>query len=374
MNKLTRNSALILLLLSVILTPHMSRAQTSFKFQTLVIDPGHGGEPGAIYGSITEESIVLKVAKIFGEKVKSNYPEIEVIYTRQSNKTTPLYSRGATANNAHADLFISIHANSAKSTSASGTETYIMGYDKSAANMEIAKKENSVVTFESDYDVKYEGFDPNSDESYIIFSLMQQSYITQSSLLAAYIQEEYTKNSKLKNRGVKQAPFLVLWQSAMPSVLTEIGFLSNSSDRQYINSASGQEQIAQSLFNAFKRYKEHLEMGEVAADTYTPIASSKTKPSSSQTIESNNNVTFYVQVKSSGSAISINSQNFGKYYKDVKSVKEGGLYKYLVGNSLSFKEALSLQSDVRKYMFKDAFVVAYKDGKRTTITDSMRNK
>ncbi len=374
MNNLIYKTTLIAIILFSNNFNFIAKAQTSFKFKTIVIDPGHGGAPGATYGSLKEKDIVLKVALKFGAKIKKHYPSVKVIYTRDKDKAVALHARSTIANNSHADLFVSIHANSAEASSATGTETFIMGYDKNKANMAVAMKENNVVTYEEDYSVKYEGFEPGSVESYIIFSLMQHSYLSQSSLFASYVQDEYTANTKMRNRGVKQAPLLVLWQSATPSVLTEIGFLSNSSDRKYIISQSGQEQIAQSLFNAFKKYKEYTERGDIETPNNTSSSTSKKEEvsSSSSIKNSDDSVIFMVQIATSSSALTINSKNFGKYYTETKVVKQNSVYKYLVGKLVSYKDALSLQSELKKYRYKDAFVVAYKGGTRVQLKDVVK--
>ena len=368
---ISRTSLIVTILLCIILN-YPVYAQTGFKFKTIVIDPGHGGEPGAISGSVKEKDIVLKVAKLFGAKIKKEYPHIKVVYTREVDKTVALHARSSLVNDSKADLFVSIHANSAGATSASGTETFIMGYDKSEANMAVAMKENNVVTYEKDYSVKYEGFDPSSVESYIIFSLMQHSYISQSSIFASYLQEEYTNKTGLRNRGVKQAPFLVLWQSATPSVLTEIGFISNYSDRKYITSQKGQDQIAGSLFNAFRKYKNYAEGGAPGGVTVPYKEVEEVVVSSNNTASVGaNSVIFTVQVRSSSSVVAINSKNFGVYHSDTKMIKHQGLCKYLVGRSVSYKDALSLQSKLRKYKFKDAFLVAYIGDKRISVKEAL---
>ena len=187
----------------------------------VVIDPGHGGQdPGCSYKQFKEKDIVLNVALRLGELIKDNFSDVEVIYTRKTDVFIPLYERGNIANKAGADLFFSIHVNAARSSAAAGTETFVMGVDKAGRNLDIAMKENDVITFEDDYSAKYQGYVPGSSESFIIFSLMQYSYQGQSLTLANMVQRQYVRNTAMGNRGVKQAGFLVLWNAAMPSILT----------------------------------------------------------------------------------------------------------------------------------------------------------
>ena len=262
---------LMLFFLFLLCLPLISFSQTKDKnyiLKKVVIDPGHGGKhPGAIYGSVKESDINLKTALFLGQMIEKNYPSVEVIYTRKTDKFVGLMERADIANKAGADLFISIHVNAAKNRAASGTETLIMGVNKSNQNLEIAMRENEVITYEDDYSVKYSGFDPNSAESYIMFSLMQYNYHAQSAAFADLIQKEYTKNVKRVNRGVKESPVLVLWYTTMPSILTEIGFLSNSEEAALIKTESYQRNIATSIFNAFAKYKNDMDGSTLITET-----------------------------------------------------------------------------------------------------------
>ena len=232
------------------------------RIRTVVIDAGHGGkDPGAISrnGKYKEKNITLSVALKLGELIKSNYPNIKVVYTRSTDKYVELAQRAAIANRNKADLFISIHVNSAKATQARGTETFVMGAHKSQDNFEVCKLENSVIVIEDDYEKKYEGFNPGSPESYIIFSLLQNVHQEQSIRYAAKVQSEFAKGPITVNRGVKQGGLLVLWRTTMPAVLTELGFISNPKDCEVLVTKSGQEQFARKLFNAFVSYKKEFE-------------------------------------------------------------------------------------------------------------------
>ena len=239
-------------------------AQNSIKIKTVVLDAGHGGkDTGAISknGAIKEKDITLSVALKLGKMINSNYPDVKVVYTRKRDEYVELSKRAEIANRNKADLFISIHVNSQKGTTATGTETFVMGTHKSSSNFEICKLENSVIVLEEDYQSKYEGFDPNSPESYIIFSLLQNTHLEQSLKFAALIQDNFKLGPIKVNRGVKQGGLLVLWKTTMPAVLTEIGFISNPAESNQLRRDAVQSQIAARIFNAFAKYKTDYEGG-----------------------------------------------------------------------------------------------------------------
>lgn len=253
-------------LAAAILLPLVSAGQpVSQRIGCVVIDAGHGGHD---FGCISadkktaEKSIALDVSLKFGAMIKEAYPDMKVVYTRKKDLFIPLSERADIANRNKADFFISIHVNSAgKSTQPNGTETFTMGTHVNSRNFEVSKRENSVILMEDDYNTKYEGFNPDSPESYIIFSLLQNAYSEQSIEFAELIQKEYVKGPVKYNRGVKQAGFLVLWRTTMPSVLTEIGFMSNPGDLAQMRSEKGRAGIAQRLFAAFSKYKKAYEAG-----------------------------------------------------------------------------------------------------------------
>lgn len=223
---------------------------------TVVIDPGHGGRDVGAVGRISrEKDINLKVALALGNLIKKNYPGIRVVYTRSKDSFVELRRRAEIANKAKADLFISIHTNSTasgrKGTTARGTETYTLGMHRAADNLAVAKRENSVITLETNYKQTYEGFDPSSSESYIIFEFMQDQYMAASVEFARLVQNQFASTAKRVNKGVHQAGFLVLREVSMPSVLIELGFINNRKEEQYLASASGQKQLARSIYNAF---------------------------------------------------------------------------------------------------------------------------
>jgi len=233
-------------------------AQNS-KF-TLVIDAGHGGhDPGAIGKLSREKDINLAVAQNLGELIAANYNDVKVVFTRNSDKYLTLQERASIVNSNHADLFISIHTNAAQSSSAFGTESFTLGLAKSKGNLDVAMRENAVMLLEDDYKSKYKGFDPRSDDSYIMFEFMQDKYIDRSVSIASDIQKQFTTHAGRSDRGVRQAGFWVLYQSACPSVLVELGFISNPAEEKYLASSTGQKELAESIFKAFKNFKYDLD-------------------------------------------------------------------------------------------------------------------
>jgi N-acetylmuramoyl-L-alanine amidase len=229
--------------------------------KTLVIDAGHGGkDTGCNQGTDAEEKkVALQVALNIGERIESEFPDIKVIYTRKKDVFIDLHERSAIANRQKADLFMSVHCNANPNKKAFGTETYAMGMHKTEANLEVAKRENSVILKEGDYKKHYKGFDPASPLAYIMLKNQQNAYIHSSLSLASKIQRQFKETAGRTSRGVHQAGFLVLWETAMPSVLIEIGFLTNNSEELYLKSAEGQDDISKAIFKAFCQYKKEIE-------------------------------------------------------------------------------------------------------------------
>jgi N-acetylmuramoyl-L-alanine amidase len=226
----------------------------------VVIDPGHGGkDPGAVGAKSKEKDVNLAVALKAGKYISNNLMDVKVIYTRTDDTFPGLAERAEVANRHKADVFISIHSNAISDKRFSGAETYVLGQTMDDANLQVAMKENSVITFEKDYKTKYEGFDPNSAESYIIFSLMQNTYLKQSTEFATMIQNQFRDRVGRKDRGVRQAGFVVLWRTTMPSVLIELGFISNPDEEKYLNSDQGQDYLASAIFRAFRDYKQTID-------------------------------------------------------------------------------------------------------------------
>lgn len=234
--------------------------QHEYKLRTIVIDAGHGGkDPGTRGKTAKEKDVALKIALKFGELVEKNIPDVKVVYTRKDDRYLPLDERAAIANKNKADLFVCIHANAIVNAVAYGTETYVMGLHKDEGNMDVAKRENSVITLDENYNERYEGFDPKSPESYILFSLTQSAYQASSLLFAQKIENQFKSRVGRHSRGVKQAGFWVLWRTSMPSVLIETGFLSNDKEEGYLKSEEGQDLIASGIYRAFKEYKTQIE-------------------------------------------------------------------------------------------------------------------
>jgi N-acetylmuramoyl-L-alanine amidase len=240
--------------------------KTGYKLRTVVIDAGHGGHDTGCLGSDSrEKEVALRIALKLGKLIENNCPDVKVVYTRKTDVFIPLIERANIANRAKADLFICIHLNSGPKA-AFGAETFVMGLHKSDDNLNVAKRENAAILLEDNYEKNYDGFDPNSPEANIVFSLYQNQFITQSLSFAAKIQKQFKENSKRYSRGVKQAGFLVLYKTAMPSVLIESGFLTNDNDQRFLSSDAGQASMASSIYRAFKSYKSELETGIVSND------------------------------------------------------------------------------------------------------------
>lgn len=234
--------------------------KVEYRVKTVVIDAGHGGkDSGCLSSGIMEKDIVLSISLKLGKIIKEHLNDVQVTYTRKQDKFIELYERAAIANRHSADVFLSLHCNAANTTYVKGTETYVMGLHKSEKNLEVAKRENSVVLLEEDYEENYGGFDPTSPEGHIIFSLYQNVNLEQSLELASKIEHQFDDRAKRHSRGVKQAGFLVLWKSTMPSVLVETGFLTNPHERKFLTSGPGQDYIASAIFRAFRKYKNDLE-------------------------------------------------------------------------------------------------------------------
>jgi N-acetylmuramoyl-L-alanine amidase len=368
-------SNIVVLLLMLVLPLHVCAQEVgdALRIKTVVIDPGHGGkDPGAITknGKYKEKDITLSVALKLGNMIKSKYPDIKVIYTRSTDKYVELSQRAAIANRNRADLFISIHVNSAKATQARGTETFVMGAHKSEDNFEVCKTENSVIVIEDDYQTKYAGFDPNSPESYIIFSLLQNMHQEQSIKYAAHVQGQFAKGPITVNRGVKQGGLLVLWKTTMPAVLTELGFISNPKDCSVLVSRSGQEQFAGKLFNAFEAYMKEVEKG--AQSALQQPQSQQNQGVSNAVQESQGDVKqqgsesaeeeFYaVQILSVAKQLPKGAYDL-RGRKDAKFIKAGNLYKYYIGGFSSRQEAAAELARLRK-SFPGAFVIHIKGNK-----------
>jgi N-acetylmuramoyl-L-alanine amidase len=344
----------------------------------VVLDPGHGGKDfGANIGDAREKDIVLDLAKRLGETIKANFPEIKVIFTRTTDVFIPLYDRAKIANKNKADLFISIHVNGTENKTVHGTETFVLGQHRSKENLEVAKKENSVILLEDDYSTTYEGFDPNSPESYIMFELVQDEYLDQSVMLASEIQHQFSHYAKRMDRSVKQAGFLVLRQAAMPSVLVEVGFISHPDERNYMLSESGKSTLSASIFNAFKAYKKKIEekssfvVHAETGDSQRTINESKTvsgESASAATIENKTikkneentgSIYFSVQIAASNKKIEPTPSNF-KGEKNVFRKETNEISRFYSGKFGKYEDALKEKKRIEK-KYPESFVVAFEN-------------
>jgi N-acetylmuramoyl-L-alanine amidase len=248
-----------LLVLMVSLCAYKPLGSEKGKIKTITIDAGHGGhDAGCLYGGAKEKDVTLSIALKVGEAIEKIMPDVKVVYTRKKDEFIELHERAGIANRNNANVFISIHCNANKKTEVFGTETFCMGLHKSEGNLEIAKRENDVILLEKDYQEQYEGFDPNSPEAHIYFSFLQSAYMEQSLKLASIMETNF-KKEKRTSRGVKQAGFMILWKSKMPSILIETGFLSNKADRGLLTSTSGQQKLADAIANGVLEYKKQVE-------------------------------------------------------------------------------------------------------------------
>ncbi len=347
------------------------------RVKVVVIDPGHGGkDPGASGKHIREKDVVLAIGLKLGKYIEDNFSDVKVIYTRSTDVFIPLHERADIANKNKADLFISIHANSLPGSPAIGTETYVMGEYKNSSNLEVAKKENSVITLEDNYSTRYEGFDPNSADSYIIFSLLQKTYMYQSLEFAGSVQDQFRERAHRIDRGVKMAGFVVLWKTTMPSVLIETGFLTSDHEESFLGSEQGRDYIASAVFRAFKAYKTKIESNSHFEVTIRDSSASKTVETEGKEMiipalgTPENELFFKVQVLSSRKKFSKDDPYF-QGLPNVESFESGKWIKYAVGRSSSYSEIINYCSEVKK-KFPDAFVVAVRDGKIISLKEALQ--
>jgi N-acetylmuramoyl-L-alanine amidase len=335
----------------------------------VVLDAGHGGkDPGNRGGGFHEKDIALSIVLKVGQELKKN-PNIKVIYTRDTDVFIPLDQRAKIANDAKADLFISVHCN-AHNSQAYGTETFVLGLHKNQSNFEIAKKENSVIFLEENYDVTYDGFDPNSPESYIGMMIMQEEYLDQSILLADFVQKKFTNVLSRNDRGVKQAGFLVLHQTYMPSVLIETGFLTNSSEGPFLNSNTGQSKIAGAIVDAIIDYSQNINLAvldNLGGDTPVKVVLEK------EFDDTFIDVTFKVQLAASSRKLEPKSSNF-KGLNPVFREKEGKLYKYYYGATSSYSQIQKLHQNAQNKGFTESYLVAFKEGKKITVNEALKSQ
>lgn len=362
--------------------PYNYQEKDETQISVVVIDPGHGGKDwGAAVGNAREKDIVLDIGLKLGQLIKNNFPETNVIYTRNKDVFIPLYKRADIANKNKADLFISIHANYVGSKSVQGTETFVLGQHRSEDNLEVAKKENSVILLEDDYKRTYAGFDPNSSESYIMFELVQDEYLDQSVMLASVIQDEFRERAQRRDRSVKQAGFLVLRETTMPSVLVETGFLSHTLERNYLMSESGRSNIALAIFEAFKNYKKKIEEKSsfnIIISDVSKLNDSKAKSEKKVVAELNKgnknsdtmpSLFFSVQVAATKQPIDTKPSNF-KDEANIFRIHSEKTYRYYSGRYSTYEKALEERQRL-KIKFKDAFVVAFENNKLISVKKAL---
>lgn len=407
--KLRRLLIISTLFCSFILLPGFISNTLSQNF-TVVIDPGHGGhDPGAVGKISKEKDINLNVSLKLGRLIKQHAPSVQVIYTRQTDVFVPLMKRAEIANKAKADLFISIHTNSVSgSKTVKGASTWTLGLAKSQANLDVAKKENSVILYEDDYKTRYAGFDPNSSESYIIFEFIQDKNMAQSVEFASMVQNEFKNHCNRIDKGVHQAGFLVLKETAMPSILVELGFISTLEEERYLNTDTGQENMANGIYNAFKKYKNSHELKttknkektitanstpntmkeEPLKKTNTPNVDDNNVPSpqpkiveesTPQTttkkvktpiVESEDEIIFKIQIMTSSEQLKTTDSRF-KGLKNIEHYFENGLYKYTFGTSSNYNEIRRLRKEIAP-KFQDAFIIAFRNGEKMNINEAIK--
>ena len=356
--------------LSLLLCVWLMAMAVSAKDFTVVIDAGHGGkDPGAVSANkqIYEKDITLKVALMVGESIAASHPEVKVLYTRKTDKFVGLNDRARMANKANADLFISIHVNAAKNRSAKGAETFTLGVEekRTELSLDVAKRENGVILLEDNHEKTYANFNPNSPESYIIFEYMQSEFVKESIHLAQYVQENFAKDANRQDRGVRQAGFLVLNATSMPSILVELGYISNAEEAKYLASATAQKRLSQCITKAFDQYYADLKKLQnnmlMAEESLSNEQENATGNLQTAVVRDDTPV-FKVQFLSSSKKLEKGNPAF-KGVSPVSYYYEKGLYKYTCGESANYNEILHVKNKVNE-KFKDAFVVAFVKGER----------
>lgn len=363
------NVRFIILLVNLTLFSYnvFSNGINNNKLKTIVIDPGHGGKDPGTLGtkrySKYEKDIALSVSLKLGNYISNSFPDIKVVYTRKEDVFLELNERTRIANKSNADIFISVHCDGFTNSKAYGASVFVMGMSKLKANLDVAMRENAAMYLEDNYKQKYDGFDPKSAESYIVFSLMQNTYLEQSLQLAEYVEEQFAYKANRKSRGVKQAPFYVISRTNMPSILVECGFLTNPKEEDYLQTDKGQNQIAMSIFEAVKNYKLSIE----SSFSINNIIDSNDINNSKNNLQLNK-VIYKVQIATNLTSI-INDKKFAGIKVEEKLVN--GIYKYYVGSNTDKRIVDGMKTDLKNNGFKDAFVVAFYNGKRISTKDAL---
>ena len=364
----TKLASLLVLLLTCALFVSFSviKNDTQKPF-IVVLDAGHGGkDSGNIGNGFVEKDIVLDVTLQIG-KILEKAPGIKVVYTRKTDVLIDLYRRGPIANEVDADIFVSIHCD-AFTNQAYGVGTFVMGVDKSGKNLNTAKKENEVIFLEENYEERYAGFDPNRPESLIGLTLMQEEYLDQSITLAGLIQSNIVNNLKRKDRSVRSAPFWVLHSSYMPSVLVELGFLTNNKEGPYVNSKKGRRELATQVANGILMYKKNIALG--TSNAQNPVITQDAVDAAIKVSQEKiyEDVTFKVQLAAGSKKIATKAYNF-KGLKNVAREKFGTLYKYFYGSTSNYTEIQLLKTFAQEKGYSSAYVVAFKDGQKVKLSE-----
>lgn len=334
-------------------------SQVENKITKVVLDAGHGGkDPGAVGKNSKEKDIVLDIALRAGKYINENLEDVEVVYTRKTDEFIELRKRAQIANEAGADVFISIHCNANQSSRPYGSETYVMGLHKTLDNLDVAKTENAAIYYEEDYKTQYEGFNPDADEDYIVLSMFQSSSIEQSIDLSSKVQYQFRERVGRKDRGVKQAGFWVLYKTTMPGILIELGFISNSVEEKFLLSEDGKVYMASAIYRAFKEYK--LQYEEINKDL-KPVIVKKEEPKPQ--------VFYRIQFASYKKEKSLDFKKF-RGLKDVKMYEHNGQFKYTTGNEDSLEKAKALKEELIKNGYEDVFIVAFVNDERIPLDEA----
>lgn len=349
----------------------------------VVIDAGHGGhDPGCIGAKSKEKDVALKVSLMVGNYIKEYIEGVEVVYTRDKDHFVELHQRANIANKYNSDLFVCIHCNSGP-PSAYGSETYVMGLHKSKENLSVATRENQSILMEDDYETNYDGFDPNSDEANIIFALFQSAYLEQSLNFAAKVQDQFRDRVGRKDRGVKQAGFLVLYKTTMPSVLIETGFLTNRNEENFLATENGQVLMASAIYRALKEYKAEVDKPYIQrleregnrfvqnSNVENNIKIPKDTISLGSKITSTDGIIFKVQFTASNTQLELKPENFNGL-TGVSEYQAENVFRYAVGAERNFKDADEIRKKLKDIGYRDAFIIAFKDGKRISVEDARK--
>ena len=372
MNRLFTRLVIPMLLLMLYVPQAVAQKKGKEKPFTVVIDPGHGGvDPGALGRKSKEKDINMNVSKLLASMIDDKYPEVKVIFTRTTDVKIPLVQRADIANKANADLFISIHSNASKSKTANGCETFTLGAGSSVEAKAAAMYENEVILSEDNFEEIYKGFDPRSSESYIIFELIRNHDMELSAEIAQMVQVGMVKESKLTNRGVSSAGFLVLHRTVMPSILVELGFITNSKDENLIASKEGQKKLAKGIFEGFSKYYEIYGQKKEKSNDKPVVKTNESKKNNTtpQKEVSKDKPVFKLQIFASSSKLAPGDKRFkgekAQYYT------ENGVYKYTIGESNSYEETQQIKKNLSE-KFKEAFVVAFLNGKKINTQEAVK--